>query len=86
MKIKDMFEHDIDRNINGVIKVDQEDDGSVRQELNEYVVTDELRRHFKTLFDAYERAFDNPTDKIGVWISGSFGSGKNCDRVYWPAF
>lgn len=24
MKIKDMFEHDIDRNINGVIKVDQE--------------------------------------------------------------
>lgn len=30
MKIKDMFEHDIDRNINGVIKVDQEDDGSVR--------------------------------------------------------
>ena len=77
MKIKDMFEHDIDRNINGVIKVDQEDDGSVRQELNEYVVTDELRRHFKTLFDAYNRALDAPTDKVGVWISGSFGSGKS---------
>lgn len=77
MKIKDMFEHDIDRNINGVIKVDQEDDGSVRQELNEYVVTDELRRHFKTLFDAYDRALDDTTDKIGVWISGSFGSGKS---------
>ena len=76
MKIKDMFEHDIDRNINGVIKVDQEDDGSVRQELSEYVVTDELRRHFKTLFDVYVRALDAPTDKVGVWISGSFGSGK----------
>ena len=77
MKIKDMFEHDIDRNINGVIKVDQEDDGSVRQELSEYVVTDELRRHFKTLFDVYVRALDAPTDKVGVWISGSFGSGKS---------
>ena len=77
MLIKDMFERDIDRSINGVVKVAQEDEAAVRQELDEYVVTRELGRHFATFFEAYERALDMPTDKIGVWISGGFGSGKS---------
>ena len=41
------------------------------------MVTRELRGHFSTFFDAYERAIDEPTGKIGVWISGFFGSGKS---------
>lgn len=77
MRIQDMFERDIDRNINGVIKIEQNDDEVIEQELAEYVVTNELRGHFATFFDAYERALDAPTDKIGVWISGFFGSGKS---------
>lgn len=77
MRIHDMFERDIDRNINGVIKIDQNSDEIIQQELEEYVVTRELRRHFSTFYDAYERALDVPTDKIGVWISGFFGSGKS---------
>ncbi len=77
MRIHDMFERDIDRSINGVIKIDQNSDEIIQQELEEYVVTRELRRHFSTFYDAYERALDVPTDKIGVWISGFFGSGKS---------
>ena len=77
MRIQDMFERDIDRDINGVVKVAQEDDASLEQELSEYVITRELAGHFATFFDAYERALDVPTDKIGVWISGFFGSGKS---------
>lgn len=77
MKIKEMFVKDIDRDINGVVKVAQEDDASIRQELEEYVVTRELRRRFGDFFNAYERALDVPTDKIGVWVSGFFGSGKS---------
>lgn len=77
MKIKDMFERDIDRQINGVIKVNQEDQANIEQELSEYVVTDELRRHFKAFYDRYDRALDEPTDKIGIWVSGFFGSGKS---------
>ena len=77
MRIQDMFERDIDRNINGVIKIEQNDEEVIEQELAEYVVTNELRGHFSTFFDAYERALDAPTDKIGVWISGFFGSGKS---------
>lgn len=77
MRIQDMFERDINRDINGVVKVAQEDDASLEQELSEYVITRELSGHFATFFDAYERALDVPTDKIGVWISGFFGSGKS---------
>lgn len=77
MIIQDLFSKDINRSINGVVKVQDASDNSVRQELDEYVVTRELRGHFSRFFDSYERAIDEPTDKIGVWISGFFGSGKS---------
>ncbi len=77
MLIHDMFAKDIDRSINGVVKVAQEDDASIRSELEEYVITRELRKHFATLLERYDAAIDTPTDKIGVWISGFFGSGKS---------
>jgi hypothetical protein len=77
MKIKKMFYRDIDRDIKGVIKIGQDDDANVHQELEEYVVTRELARHFSTFFEAYREAINNYTDKMGVWISGFFGSGKS---------
>jgi hypothetical protein len=77
MNIRELFEKKIDRNINGVIKVGQRDNESVRQELDEYVVTQQLERHFNTFFDRYTNSLDTPTDKMGVWISGFFGSGKS---------
>ncbi len=77
MIIKDLFSKDINRSINGVIKVSQNDEASIQQELSEYVVTRELQRHFASFFENYEEALDVPTDKIGVWISGFFGSGKS---------
>lgn len=77
MKIENMFQKDINRDINGVIKVSQNDEQSLEQELSEYIITKELRRHFNTFFDNYSAAIDTPTDKIGVWISGFFGSGKS---------
>lgn len=72
-----MFQKDINRDINGVIKVAQDDEKSLHQELSEYIITKELRRHFRTFFDNYTKAIDLPTDKMGVWISGFFGSGKS---------
>ena len=77
MKIQSMFQKDINRDINGVVKVAQDDEKSLHQELSEYIITKELRRHFRTFFDNYTKAIDQPTDKMGVWISGFFGSGKS---------
>lgn len=77
MQIKEMFEKPIDRNIKGVIKVGQKDEENIYQELNEYVVTDELKKHFSEFFSIYSKGTITPTDDIGVWISGFFGSGKS---------
>ncbi len=77
MIIRELFEKDINRSINGVVKVQQTDEASIEQELSEYVVTRELQRHFANFFDSYGKSLDVPTDKIGVWISGFFGSGKS---------
>jgi hypothetical protein len=77
MNITELFDKDIHRKINGVIKVGQQDVDSIRQELDEYVVTQELDKHFRTFFDRYTGSLDSPTDKMGVWISGFFGSGKS---------
>lgn len=72
-----MFEKDINRDIKGVIKVGQGDDSNVRQELEEYVVTRELQKHFADFFSSYRKGINGNTDKMGVWISGFFGSGKS---------
>lgn len=80
MPIKDMFERNIQRSINGVIKADQKDDANVWQELDEYVITKELDGHLRRFFDTYLAALDNPADasgNVGVWVSGFFGSGKS---------
>ena len=77
MRIEEMFKDDINRTINGVVQVEQETERVLIQELDEYVVTKELKKHFITLFNNYSDAFDTKTNDIGVWISGFFGSGKS---------
>ena len=82
MLIKNLFERDIFRPINGVVKADQLDDSSVWQELDEFVITRELDQHFRKFITWYLEAVDqgkNPdtTGKMGIWISGFFGSGKS---------
>lgn len=77
MKIKDMFVREIDRDIKGVIKVGQADEENIKQELEEYVVTKELQKHFADFFSSYKKGINGYTDKMGVWISGFFGSGKS---------
>ena len=77
MIIKDIFVKSIDRDLKGVIKVGQAEDENIKQELEEYVVTKELQKHFATFFDHYKKGINGRTDKMGVWISGFFGSGKS---------
>lgn len=78
MKIKDLFERDIHRPINGVVKADQLDDSSVLQEVDEFVVTRELGRHFGDLVEVLLSAGgSNTADRNGIWISGWFGCGKS---------
>ncbi len=77
MIIRNMFAEDINRPINGVIKVDQDAYNVIEQEVREYVITRELKKHFISFFDCYSEGYESPTADIGVWISGFFGSGKS---------
>jgi len=73
MLIKDLFRDSIERYINPVIKVQEDDINVAKRELQEYVITDQLREHFKECLDKYL----NDKNKVGYWISGWFGSGKS---------
>ena len=77
MQIKDMFAKPIDREIQGVVMVGQGESTDPAQELEEYVVTRELQKHFADFFEAYKKGIVGNTVEIGVWISGFFGSGKS---------
>lgn len=71
MKLKSIFEKPIDRPIEGVIKAD--DEASLRVEIEEYVLTNEIEKRLEDFLDAY----NNYQGANGVWVSGFFGSGKS---------
>ncbi len=75
--IKTLFASDITRRIEEVIKVDQTDAEVVREEINEYVVTDAIRGHYTGIFDEYRQTPNKPHEGIAIWVSGFFGSGKS---------
>lgn len=77
MIIKDLFKKDIARSIQGVVTIGNEDEEQKRQELEEYVCTDEIIKAFRIFFRRYRESIVTPTEKIGVWITGFFGSGKS---------
>ncbi|OYT14479.1 MAG: hypothetical protein B7C24_18140 [Bacteroidetes bacterium 4572_77] len=71
MKITQLFAKDVFRNIETVIKAD--DDEHILDEVFEYVVTNEISDKIKDFFSDYK----NSKSANGVWISGFFGSGKS---------
>ena len=77
MIIEEIFKNPISRELKGVIKVGQAEEENIKQELEEYVVTRELQKHFSNFFASYKKGIVGATDKMGVWISGFFGSGKS---------
>ena len=80
MNIEQLFERDIHRAINGVVKADQLDAESVWQELDEFVVTRELTRHITDLVAVLLSTMDagaGAADRNGIWVSGFFGCGKS---------
>ena len=73
ISFKELFSKDIDRNINGVIKAN--DEKNLNDEVNEYVLTEEICRNLAKFLDAYNDPSNH--EQNGAWISGFFGSGKS---------
>jgi hypothetical protein len=77
VKIKELFRGDIERPIETVIHVDLSDEQVVAHEIDEYVVTDNIRDHLEELTELYAETARNPSESTNVWVSGFFGSGKS---------
>ncbi len=56
MNLEQIFEKDINRQINGVVKADQTENETVFIELDEYVVTNELKEHIENTIDSIRSA------------------------------
>ena len=72
MDMKGLYAKDIFRSIDGVVKAD--DVSKVASEVDEYVMTSEIRKGLSRIVHAWNQV-DAPSN--GVWISGFFGSGKS---------
>jgi len=77
VKIKELFRGDIQRRIETVIHVDLADEQIVSHEIDEYVVTDNIRDNLEELADLFAETARNPSESTNVWVSGFFGSGKS---------
>lgn len=77
LTIEELFKKDINRPIKGVIQAGQQETDDILEELNEYVMTEEVSDKMEEFYSNYSHSIKEPTDKMGVWISGFFGSGKS---------
>jgi energy-coupling factor transporter ATP-binding protein EcfA2 len=77
MKIKDILFNDINREINGVVKVGDTNENTLKIELEEYVITNEIEGNMKKFLHNFENNMLTGSTNAGVWISGFFGSGKS---------
>lgn len=71
MNLGNIFAKPVDRPIEGVIKAD--DEASLRLEVEEYVLTNEVEKQLESFLGAY----NHYEGANGVWVSGFFGSGKS---------
>ncbi|MBN1236634.1 MAG: BREX system P-loop protein BrxC [Methanotrichaceae archaeon] len=75
--IGDLLSRDLSQVIEEIIQVDQLDEQTVYSEITEYVATDRIKDHYRSLLKAIAEAPSEPHEGVGIWISGFFGSGKS---------
>lgn len=74
MKIKELFQKDIERQINPAVVVSKQDEATVKSEIDEYVFTQTI---IDNLYKYLNNLLNSKQDKTGIWINGFYGSGKS---------
>lgn len=75
--IRTLLSRDLSQPIEEVIKLEQQDEATVHREISEYVATDRIKKQYVQVLKAIADAPGEPTEGVGVWVSGFFGSGKS---------
>ena len=73
MEIKDLFKMNFAEEIEAVIKVGEYSEKSATEEINNYIVTDQIADRLESFIDYY----DGTRKDTGIWVSGFYGSGKS---------
>ena len=68
--IQEILKKSIDRSINGVVTAENNDEEILFNELDEYVITGEVKKHLYKFFDKYVDTLGKPTTQTGIWVSG----------------
>lgn len=82
--IKELFDSskDINRRIESVVTFADNSEENLKNEINEYVVTNKLHDNYEKVIEELESAFRNSSNEVGVWVSGFYGSGKSSFAKY----
>ena len=72
-KIKDILSIHLEEDIKSVIDLNLQDDKSVIDELDGFILTESLAKHLADFCDFYV----SNTSQPGLWLSGFYGSGKS---------
>jgi len=83
-KIQDLFDpaKQLNREIESVVTFGEKSEKSLSDEIKEYVVTDKLHQNYEEVIEDLQRAFDDSSKEVGIWVSGFYGSGKSSFAKY----
>jgi len=85
VNIRKLFDpsKDIYRTIEKVITYGAAQEGRLKAEISEYVVTESIEEQFRKLLDRMQLAMEaGGENEVGVWVSGFYGSGKSSFTKY----
>ena len=85
MNVRDLFDpsKDIQRTIEKVISYGSTEEGRLKAEISEYVVTASIEEQLRKLLDRMQLAMESGgQNEVGVWVSGFYGSGKSSFTKY----
>lgn len=85
MTIRKLFDptKDINRTIEKVISYGAAQEGRLKAEISEYIVTESIEEQFRKLLDRMQHAMEaGGENEVGVWVSGFYGSGKSSFTKY----
>lgn len=74
MKIREIYDKSIDRDINPAVVVSNKNAATVEAEIKEYIFTDDLIEKAYLILDT---VLNKTKGKTGIWVNGYYGSGKS---------
>lgn len=74
MQVKSLYDKEITRRVNPAVVATVGDSNEIRQEIREYIFTEEI---INELYKFFEACLIGQKGKTGVWINGYYGSGKS---------